>query len=312
MSSHLETPLVIRTVHGDLAPAALGPVLMHEHLVTDMRPEWEQVEPPEPLEQLVGAVLPALEAALASGVRTLVECTPTGLGQRLDVYRAAAERAGIVVVAAVGTYRDAWLPPWVRSGTVEALAAWYLLGLRERSCGFVKLGCDPDGPSADEAMCARAAGTANRQTGVLVACHVGRAAAAQRMLDAFECGGGDPRRFVVVHLQNETDFAAHLALARRGAWIEYDGVGGRPDDATYCRWVLEVAAAGHAGRLLTSQDACAYIKNAQGAVSQHPPARFSHLFRRLLPALRAAGADEALIQQLVIENPQRALAFRPP
>jgi phosphotriesterase-related protein len=272
------------------------------------RPEERGVGYVDDLETIVGPMLVHMRALRAQGVRTVVDCTPTDVGQHLEAYRAVAERTGLQIVAAVGTYRDGWLPAWVREASRERLADWYEAGLRAHA-GFVKLGCDLDGPSAAEARCAEAAGLTSRRSGALVACHVGWAAPANGVLDAFERGGGDPSRFVVVHMQNEPDPAAHLALARRGAWVEYDAIGARPADEIYVGWVRAMADADLLGRVLISQDACAYMVVAGGRVErQH---RFDHLLARFVPALRAAGFAQREIDRLLVDNPARALAFSP-
>jgi phosphotriesterase-related protein len=299
---------IIRTLGGDLPPEQLGVTLIHEHLVVDVRRPDESDGYHDDLEAIVEPMLEHLRAVRAQGVRTVVDCTPTDVGQHLDAYRAVGERTGLQVVAAVGTYRDAWLPAWVRGATREALADWYVAGLSSHA-GFVKLGCDPDGPSPDEAKCAAAAGLASRRTGALVACHLGRAAPAERVLDAFEAGGGDPGRFVVVHLQNEPELARHLALAGRGAWVEYDAIGAQPSDQAYVGFLRALADAGRLDRALISQDACAYMVVGGGRVErQH---RFDHLLGRFVPALRAAGFGEGEVEALLVRNPAAALAFSP-
>jgi len=301
---------IIRTLQGDVPPEDLGLTLMHEHLVVDVRLPQQRPSDgyEEDLESIIAPMLGHLRRVREAGVRTIVDCTPTNVGQYREAYLAVAERTGLTVVSAVGTYRDAWLPEWVRSASPEELADWFERGLAE-GAGFIKLGCDPDGPSEAEALCARSAGAASRRTGCLVACHVGTAAPANRVLDAFERGGGNPARFVVVHLQNEPDAEAHLALARRGAWVEYDAIGAYPADEEYIHWLRALADAGLLDRTLVSQDACAYIVLDGGVVErQH---RFDYLLAAFVPAMLEAGFTQQNVQQLLVANPARALAFEP-
>ncbi len=298
---------VVRTIAGDLSPDDLGVTLIHEHLVVDVRlPADRPAEYADDLETIVAPMVEHLRAVRAQSVRTLVECTPTIVGQHLPAYRAVAERTGLQIVRAVGTYRDDWLPEWIKASSVEELANWFGAGIAE-GAGFIKLGCDPDGPTPAAPRRAAAAGLASRRTGALVACHVGHAAPANRTLDAFVGGGGDPARFVVVHLQNEPDAAAHLTLARRGAWVEYDAIGNRPADAVYIGWLRALADADLLDRALISQDASAYIILGDGRVErQH---RLDYLLGRFVPALRAAGFGRPEIDRLLIANPARALAL---
>jgi phosphotriesterase-related protein len=296
---------IVRTVLGDVAPDQLGVTLIHEHLVVDVR------KPPsagyaDDLEGIVGPMLPHLAGLRAHGVRSVVDCTPTDLGRHPQAYRAVSERTGLHVVMACGTYRDGHLLDWQRDAPAERLADWYVAGLRD-GAGFVKLGCDPDGPSPAEAKCARAAGMASRRTGTLVACHVGWAAPANRLIDAFVAGGGDPARFVVVHMQNEPDVDAHLALARRGAWVEYDAIGASHPDARYVEWLQRLAEAGLLDRALISQDACAYMVVGDGSVErQH---RFDLLPSRFVPALREAGFGHDDVELLLVRSPATALSM---
>ena len=306
---HGASMAIVQTIVGPIPAAELGVTLIHEHLVVDVR---VPTDPPtaytDDLEAIVGPMVEHLRAVRELGVRTVVDCTPTDLGQHLAAYRAIAERTGLQVLYAVGTYRDAWLPAWVKAATSKRLAEWYAAGI-EAGAGFIKLGCDPDGPSPAEARCAIAAGLASRRTGSLVACHLGLAAPANRILDDFVAGGGDPARFVVVHLQGEPDSAAHLALARRGAWVEYDAIGAHPPDQVYVGWLRALADADLLDRALISQDACAYIVLGDGSVQrQH---RFDYLLARFVPTLRSAGFGPAEIDRLLVTNPARALALMP-
>ncbi|CAA9306669.1 MAG: hypothetical protein AVDCRST_MAG77-6130 [uncultured Chloroflexi bacterium] len=268
-------------------------------------------EPLPDFETLVQHVLPVAQALAHAGAAAIVDATPADMGRRLEVCRAISQRSGLSVVASTGTYREPWVPAWARVATPEKIAAWMLAEVRDGPCGAIKLGCSPDGPSEAEALCARAAGQVSRATGVFVACHVEQAAAGGRALDAFEQGGGDPTRFAIVHLHEDPDVAGHLALGKRGAWLSYDRVGGRMADDAYTRLVLDQATAGYAAQLLIAQDAPVYFVDQRGNHRVATVERFTHLMTRFLPALRAAGADEALVQQLLVDNPRRALAYSP-
>ena len=298
---------IVRSLGGDIPAATLGPTLIHEHLVVDLRiPSARPADYADDVETIVGPMIEHLRAVYNQGIRAIVDCTPSDLGQHRTAYRAVAARTGLHVIAAVGTYRDAWLPEWVTQADRARLAHWYEAGIRD-GAGFIKLGCNPDGPTAAEARCVEAAGLASRRTNALVACHVGYAAPATRILDHFEAAGGDPARFVVVHLQNEPDVATHLDLAARGAWVEYDTIGVRPSDDVYIELLQALADAGRLDQALISQDACAYMVHNDGRIErQH---RFDYLMGAFVPRLRVAGFDNSDIDRLLIHNPARALAM---
>ena len=60
----------------------------------------------------------------ATGIGTIVEMTPIGLGRRPAGLRAVAEATGVPIIAASGYHRDAHYPEghWVHRATVETLA----------------------------------------------------------------------------------------------------------------------------------------------------------------------------------------------
>ncbi len=98
---------VVRTLQGDVPPEELGLTLMHEHLVVDVRlPHERDGGYPDDVEAIVAPMVEHLRRVRQEGVSTVVECTPTIMGQHREAYRLVAERTGLRIVSAVGTYRD--------------------------------------------------------------------------------------------------------------------------------------------------------------------------------------------------------------
>jgi phosphotriesterase-related protein len=124
-------------------------------------------------------------------------------------------------------------------------------------------------------------------------------------LDIVEKAGYTAGRFISIHTQAEEDFAMHLAVARRGAWIEYDGIGGWGEDATYVENIHRVLDAGLGSRLLLSHDRGWYDPALPGGGTPKP---YTYLFDVFLPKLAASGVDAATIDVLVRDNPFRAFA----
>ena len=65
----------------------------------------------------------------------------------------------------------------------------------------------------------------------------------REQLDIIEAMGYAAERFIWIHTQAEPDFALHLEMARRGAWLEYDSIGN-------AEWVSEETILGNILRLL--------------------------------------------------------------
>jgi phosphotriesterase-related protein len=334
----------LRTVLGDVEPAGVGTVLPHEHLYCDLRPlEGREAVRDDPA-AVEGAELPLLAEARAAGVGLLVEPTPPGIGRDPLLLRRLSEHAFVGVVAATGLYKEPLLPRRAYTRSVEHLAEWMafeittgilpvagdsLLGesllsedalgragdaLNESPvrAGVIKLAASDAGLQEVEAKALRAAVLAARATGAAVISHCPSGAAFQQQLDVLEGAGGEPGRFVQVHAHAEPDFGLHLRALRRGAWVEYDAIGGRPD-APFVDLVRRVLDAGFAHRLLLSQDVVGWRAGSPGggnlSETGTPQRRYAYLATDFLPALRAAGVAEATIRQVTVENPQRLFAL---
>jgi predicted metal-dependent phosphotriesterase family hydrolase len=113
--------------------------------------------------------------------------------------------------------------------------------------------------------------------------------------------------FVWVHAQSETDSRLHQEAARRGAWIEFDGVGPGQVE-THVQHVLGMRKAGLLSQVLVSHDAGWYHVGEPGGGAYRG---YTALAEEFLPALRKAGLTDRDERQFLIENPRRALTPRP-
>jgi phosphotriesterase-related protein len=128
----------------------------------------------------------------------------------------------------------------------------------------------------------------------------------QEQLDIIEDAGYTPERFIWIHTQAEPDFDLHLEVARRGAWLEYDGIGGEgDDDDLYIERVQRVLDAGYGHKVMLSHDRGWYDPAQPGGGVPRP---YTYINEHFLPKLRARGVDEATIQQLTVTNPFQAFA----
>ncbi len=142
--------------------------------------------------------------------------------------------------------------------------------------------------------------------------HAGCKSCALEQLDILEKVGVNPQHLCIGHLSDITDdpqAETHKAIAKRGAFLGFDTVGHQlaQGDAKKVALILKVLEAGYADKVLLSADFASEreTKFNGGAGYSSVPAVF-------LPKLRYAGVKEATIQQIMVENPKRFLAFVPP
>lgn len=300
------------TTLGDLSAPLPGVVLPHEHIFVDLGPIAARSYAHADVDEVVRVMLPHIQAAQAAGVTALVECTPVGVGRRVDIVKAVSAAATFPVVVATGIYREPWAPDWAHAASEAELADWMV---RELTVGieatgvraaWIKLSAGDDGITPVEAKILRAAAQAGRITGALIGSHTIRGRVVRDQLAIIEAAGYRADRFLWIHTQAEPDFALHLEMAQRGAWLEYDAIGSPTfTDAWFIEHIQRVLDAGFGDRLLLSHDRGWFDPSKPHGGVQLP---YTYLSETFLPALQAAGVDAATITQLTTHNPWRAFA----
>jgi phosphotriesterase-related protein len=299
------------TTLGPIAEEQLETILPHEHVFVDLR-TWDQPGYAEAdVEDVVRLMAPYLEEARAAGVSAIVEPSTGGVGRRADILRAVSEATGFPLVVPTGVYRAPWIPPWIHEASEDALAEWMageLAGEIEGSgvrAGWIKLSAGDDGMTETERKVLRAGGRAGAAASAAIGSHTIRGWVVREQLDVLEGTGFAPERFVWIHTQAEAEFDLHLEMARRGAWVEYDGIGDPAEDDRYLELVTRMLDAGLGERVLLSHDRGWYDPAQPGGGE---PRGYTYLSERFLPQLRATGADDETIRLLMHTNPFRAFA----
>jgi phosphotriesterase-related protein len=302
--------LALYTTLGPIGRDRLGMILPHEHVYVDLRTPDQPGYASGEAADVVALMAPEIEKIKALGITALVECTTGGVGRRADFDLAVSLATNFPIVVPTGNYREPWIPEWVKTATEAELEAWMLRELTERfdeadyRAGWIKLSAGDDGITPLEAKILRAATRAAVATGAVIGSHTIKGRVVMDQLDIIEAEGGDPRRFISIHTQAEKDFGLNLAVAERGAWIEYDNIG-YVDDGELIPLILKLLEAGRGKQLLLSHDMGWYDPAKPGGGTPRP---FTHLSTVMLPKLRAAGVDEATIVQLTHANPFDAFA----
>jgi phosphotriesterase-related protein len=97
----------VETALGPVATAALGPTLMHEHIVTrspGVHENWPHLFPREAILALAERKMADL---YARGIRTVIDLTTVDLGRDIDLIVAVARRSPVQVLVATGVW---WMP----------------------------------------------------------------------------------------------------------------------------------------------------------------------------------------------------------
>jgi phosphotriesterase-related protein len=303
------------TVRGWIDASDMGLTLPHEHALVSFQPyaEWARQPFTYDRDEVVRVVLPRLRRLRELGCRTFVDATPMNVGRDAALLRRLSEESGLHVLTPTGNYaarENSFLPPHVHTLSAESLGGRWIrewtdgiegTGVRP---GFIKLGFNGRALSEVERKLIHAAAITHRATGLTIGAHTGPAVAALEQLAILERDGVHPSAWIWIHAQGEPDSAQHIAAARRGAWVELDGID-RQSLERHVGFVTRLRDAGLLERVLISQDAGWY---SVGQASGHMGRSYEVMFTDFLPALRERGFSAAEIDTLLVRNPARAFA----
>ena len=300
------------TTLGPKNASELGLILPHEHIFVDLGPIGQNAYLHADPADVIRVMAPEIEKIKQLGVTALVECTPVGVGRRADIDRAVSEATNFPIVVPTGIYREPWIPDWAHAASEAEVADWMLgelTGEIESSgvqAAWIKLSAGDDGITNCEAKLLRAAAKAGAATNAIIGSHTIRGRVVRDQLDILEQAGYTAERFIWIHTQAEPDFALHLEMARRGAWIEYDAIGSdERSDARIVEQIQQLLDAGFGQQIMLSHDRGWYDPSQPGGGKPKP---YTPLIESFLPKLRAAGIDASTIEQLTHTNPFRAYA----
>jgi phosphotriesterase-related protein len=222
-----------------------------------------------------------------------------------------AQRLGINVVLGSGWYRHPFIDTaFFDRGSTDDVAADIVRDLEVGIAGtdvragiIGEIGCDRVITSHEERSF-RAAARAHLRTGVTITTHAARWPIGLAQLDILEQEGVDPRRVIVGHSDMYQTIDYHAALAKRGAWIQFDTIDDQSeyDNARRVEYVRAADRGGYLDRILLSQDVC-----QRSQFRTYGGHGFDVLFRVFLPRLRAEGFSEEQVQLMTVETPRRAL-----
>lgn len=336
---------MIRTVLGDVAASTIGAALFHEHVLFDIVPpglpspsasditmqERWQIDYRSNADARnacqTDADIAAAELALfaAEGGSLIVDQSVAGLARDPEGLARASRQSGVHVVAAAGTYVEAYVDAATRALPVAALADRFIAeicsgldgtGIRAGIIG--EIGCSWP-PTAFEIRALEAAAAAQAATGAAVSVHPGRHPdACGQILDVLAANGADLSRVVLCHMDRTyPDGRGIAALLERGACVEWDFFGIEqshywmtdtvelPTDLGRLRLILGLAANGFGDRITMSHDIC--TKTRLRHWGGHG---YGHILRNVPGLMRRLNFPPTLVDALMRDNPLRLLSFK--
>ena len=314
---------IIRTVLKDVPPDSLNAILFHEHLHLfsshGLQPA-DAVVPgmggpgmPNPTRNHTedfDSMVAELKQAANDGVSCIVEGGHADMGRRVPYVRQLSKHSGLPIVVSGGYYSSRSYPPEVLVASEDELVEEFLAyAAAERWGAMGEVGVSAQ-ITPDERKVTRAIARMHLRTHLPIFTHTEYGQAALEQLDLYQSMGVNPQNLTIGHLGSLQDpgVKVHKEVAKRGAYVGFDRVGGSNQDTSNVAMIMAMIEAGYAGRVLISADGGA--SSASWKSNGGPGiARALSVF---VPKLREAGVSEDILHQITVENPRRFLAFVPP
>lgn len=297
----------IQTVSGRISPEQLGMTLIHEHIIVDFigadRVNKNRYDEDEVFE----VMLPYLEEIRKLGVTGFCDCAPMFLARAPRLLERLATAANMHILTNTGLYKEPYLPQYAFEKSADELAEIWTgemeNGIEDTGIkpGFIKIAVNPGHLIPVQEKIVRAAARTSLATGLTIAAHTGHGVAAMEELDILEEEGVPLSKFIFVHAGTDKDHD----VARRGAWVEYDGISEAQADR-YMTLIKGMLDNGYEDNLLLSQDAGWYnVGQPKGGNIRG----YAYIIEEFLPLMRKSGIDQNTIDKLMIANPARALSI---
>ncbi|GAB2871317.1 phosphotriesterase family protein [Streptomyces mayteni] len=314
---------VVQTVQGPVPVADLGVTLMHEHLFV-LTPDVQQNQPHLwNEEERVEDAVAKLTGAHELGVRTFVDLTAIGQGRFIPRVKKVAARVPLNIIVATGVYTYHDVPYFFHyrgpgrlfegpEPMTELFVRDITTGIADTGVRAAVLKCATEEATVSEGVerVLRATAQAHRETGAPITTHSNayvRNGLPQQKILAEE--GVDLRHVIIGHSGDTDDLDYLRELMDAGSTIGMDrfGLDNFTPHEKRVRIVADLVADGYADRMVLSHDCPCFIDyfTQEDMAATLPDWDYTHLHRRVIPALLELGVTEDDMRQMLVDNPRR-------
>jgi phosphotriesterase-related protein len=224
-----------------------------------------------------------------------------------------SEAAGVHVIGTTGFNKHIYFPDWVEKESIDQIKDRLVhdvtVGMdgSDAKAGFLKAGSWLQLIHPLEEKVTRAVARAQLETNAPIWLHTEAGTMGMEMLDILEEEGVDLSVVAVGHSDRNADPYYHLQLAKRGAYVQFDGPGKVKyyPDSTRVALIKNMIDNGFLEQLLISGDMGrqSYLHAYGGGPG------FKYIITKFIPRLLDEGITQEQIDTIFIKNPARWLAF---
>ena len=258
--------------------------------------------------QNLDLIVEELTAAQRDGIGCIVDGGHPDMGRNINFLRQVSMKSQMPIIAGAGLYTQPYYPRELSGMSEDQIIRTLIKQVETDPVGvFGEIGSWDD-MTAEERKVFRAIGKAHVATNLPIFTHTGiPGKAALEQLDILEDAGVKPDRVVIGHLGNLVDpnVQVHKAICRRGAYVGFDRVGGAADEPQV-PMVMALIEEGFANQVMLSSD----FARPNGLKRDNGPG-YAKTLTVFVPKLKAAGATDEVLRQIMGDNPRRFIAFVP-
>lgn len=336
----------VQTVTGLIAPEALGPTLLHEHILLDIRiPAWKDLEQVGDVITLANrfaidyceitapgnyvlnksqVAIDELKEMYEVGGRTVVDVSCGGLHPKPQELNKIALASGVNIVVGCGYYVDEYQSPENQNRSIDdftheiidqiQIGAWDT----NVKAGIIgEIGCQSPWTNLEQRVM-KAAILAQQHTGAALSIHPGRDPDQPfEVSQMFKREKADLSRVIMSHVDRTIfDDDRLFALADTGIVIELDLFG---MESSFYKYNLDVDMPNDAVRLRAIRKLIDRGHLHQIAISQDICQQtrlgcngghgYGHIYRNVIPMMLRRGFNQSEIDTILVETPKRLLTF---
>ncbi len=319
----------IQTVNGEISPDALGPTLVHEHVLFAYPGYSGDVTfGLFDHDATMAKCVAACKSAMSFGIKTIIDATPNECGRDPLFLKRLSEQTGLNIIFSTGYYYEGQGAPHyfnfrqalgfnVENEIYEMMVREITAGVGDTGirAGVIKLGSSKDTITEYEQLFFRAGARAQQETGVPIITHTQEGTMGPQQAELLISLGADPKKIQIGHMDGNTDPDYHRATMQHGVKIAFDSCGiqrmlAMPMDATRVEVLSGLLRNGNTDQILLSHD---YVMHWLGRPLPIPEPikqllpnwHLSGIFNYHVPALKENGISNAQIEAMLVENPRR-------
>ena len=316
---------MINTVTGKISPEELGQTLIHEHITcADWSTRMNFGKKFFDADKVAALAKRMLNDAMDCGIKTMVDGTPVNLGRDIRLIKRVSELSGMQIIASSGFYYQ--IEPQLAGRDEE-----FIYDLLYDECingidgtgilpGIMKAGSGTAGITPYHEKMFRATARTAVDAHLPVFCHHEVTTECGLEIADLFCGlGVKPESLILGHSGDSNDLDYLESLFKTGCYVGFDRMGYYPLSIgnaleNYVKNIMHFVEKGYEKQILMSHDIAVYMafwytferdledyENGKGLT-------FTMVSKDVIPALKAAGMTDEIVNTIMVENPKRLLS----